>query len=700
MNDPGAPEIDVQALMAQIREEIAPRRGNSPSKAQRQVVDSRPLPTGAAIDPKTRLVRLRDLCHLQDRAFVDAAYRAILNRAPDPNGEEHHLGLLRNGTSKAGVLRKLRDSPEGEVVGAKIDDLTQSDDEHSVKPEEIRMAQLREPSRSHDTEFVDAAYRAVLKRAPDSIGEEHYLGLLRNGASKAEILHRLRHSPEGEAIGAKIVGLMQSDVALAATPPNSPFSRLGDFARLHDTAFVDAAYQAVLNRAPDSIGEEYYLGLLRSGASRAEILGRLRYSTEGKAIGTPIDGLARAYWLDKLARWPVVGRIVGVFMALWALPDSERRLRATANDLARLGAQAGQQCKLVERASRDALGDIKARVSLLADELAARATREETAVIRTAMTELRELVRAFDGSKASVAEMERLHQEVATNKVNRQELALLEDSLTAAIGARPSGEQFDRLTGRCDELGGALAGLRRSKADASQIDMVRAEARMTFHRGIDDVNRTFRNLLESKADEAALADAKSDLEAASKSRMATVMQAVHALDGKKLDAGSLEIIREETKAALSGGLSGLEAAFDFKLASLTEAVRSIEVIREETKAALREGLSGLEVAFGSKLDSLTQPVRLEEAKAALLDELNRLEATFDSRLASLMQELRVIEAQKVDTADVQAIQGQFQSALRAGLEGMTRSIAALAAAKVDRGMVSAMLADYSQGIRK
>jgi hypothetical protein len=108
----------------------------------------------------------------------------------------------------------------------------------------------------------------------------------------------------------------------------------------------------------------------------------------------------------------------------------------------------------------------------------------------------------------------------------------------------------------------------------------------------------------------------------------------------------------------------------------------------------------LEVAFGSRLDNLTQAVRLEESKAALPDELNRLEATFDSRLASLMQELRVVEAKKLDAADVQVIQGQFQSALRAGLEGMTRSIAALAAAKVDRGTVSAMLADYSQGIRK
>src|SRR6266403_2193103 len=81
---------------------------------------------------------------------------------------------------------------------------------------------------------------------------------------------------------------------------------LSDFSQVHDAAFIGAAYRVVLRRDPDPVGAEYYLGLLRSGASKAEILGRLRYSAEGRAIGGPIDGLARAYSADKLARFPVV----------------------------------------------------------------------------------------------------------------------------------------------------------------------------------------------------------------------------------------------------------------------------------------------------------------------------------------------------------------------------------------------------------
>src|SRR6266853_6211393 len=132
--------------------------------------------------------------------------------------------------------------------------------------------------------------------------------------------------------------------------------------------------------------------------------------------------------------------------------------------------------------------DVLARVSRLAEELEGRATREETALIQRAITELRQLVDAFDGNKASVAEVERLHRELAADKVNRQELTSLGNSLTAAVEARPTKRQFDKLLARLDELDAALAGLRRSKADAFRIDAMRAEARTTIHKTIDDVN--------------------------------------------------------------------------------------------------------------------------------------------------------------------------------------------------------------------
>jgi len=60
----------------------------------------------------------------------------------------------------------------------------------------------------NDTEFIDVAYSAILRRPPDENGRSHYLQLLRTGAAtKVEILWTLRSGQEGEAAGVRITGL-------------------------------------------------------------------------------------------------------------------------------------------------------------------------------------------------------------------------------------------------------------------------------------------------------------------------------------------------------------------------------------------------------------------------------------------------------------------------------------------------------------
>jgi len=60
-----------------------------------------------------------------------------------------------------------------------------------------------------DEEFVENAYRAVLRRAPDEQGMAHHVELLRSGvATKVEVLASLRWSPEGNARAVHIDGLL------------------------------------------------------------------------------------------------------------------------------------------------------------------------------------------------------------------------------------------------------------------------------------------------------------------------------------------------------------------------------------------------------------------------------------------------------------------------------------------------------------
>lgn len=60
-------------------------------------------------------------------------------------------------------------------------------------------------------------------------------------------------------------------------------TNLTELLLLHDKQFVTSAYQSLLGRLPDPEGFQYYLGRLRSGISKYEILAQMRFSKEGKA---------------------------------------------------------------------------------------------------------------------------------------------------------------------------------------------------------------------------------------------------------------------------------------------------------------------------------------------------------------------------------------------------------------------------------
>ena len=58
-----------------------------------------------------------------------------------------------------------------------------------------------------DREFIQIAYRVLLRHGPDPAGERSYLELLHSGHHKAEIILRLRYSHEGRTQAVRIRGL-------------------------------------------------------------------------------------------------------------------------------------------------------------------------------------------------------------------------------------------------------------------------------------------------------------------------------------------------------------------------------------------------------------------------------------------------------------------------------------------------------------
>ncbi|MFM0098660.1 FkbM family methyltransferase [Paraburkholderia nemoris] len=117
---------------------------------------------------------------------------------------------------------------------------------------------------------------------------------------------------------------------------SSPILRDGvyhveDLLRLNDIEFIEHAYRAILNRAPDANGLQYYLGRLRLGYSKSGILGQIKRSTEARSSNTEVRGMERIK-LIKWSRLPFVGRFIALFDAD-ADNENRRRVRRIENSL-------------------------------------------------------------------------------------------------------------------------------------------------------------------------------------------------------------------------------------------------------------------------------------------------------------------------------------------------------------------------------
>jgi SAM-dependent methyltransferase len=100
---------------------------------------------------------------------------------------------------------------------------------------------------------------------------------------------------------------------------------LNEFLAYHDEDFVVSAYRGLLGRAPDGAGASPYLERLRTGdLSKVEILGRIRFSKEGRAAAVTVHGLKTAFALRMIRRVPIAGHLVGIIQYVLRLPRMVR----------------------------------------------------------------------------------------------------------------------------------------------------------------------------------------------------------------------------------------------------------------------------------------------------------------------------------------------------------------------------------------
>ena len=97
---------------------------------------------------------------------------------------------------------------------------------------------------------------------------------------------------------------------------------LDELLEWHDADFVRCAFVTILGRQPDAVGEGHYVGRLRAGHSKPQILQDLRKSAEASRHDPGIAGLDRALRLAALQRIPFLGAL---FQWLSKQPDGDSR---------------------------------------------------------------------------------------------------------------------------------------------------------------------------------------------------------------------------------------------------------------------------------------------------------------------------------------------------------------------------------------
>jgi hypothetical protein len=163
--------------------------------------------------------------------------------------------------------------------------------------------------------FVQRAYLALLGRPADPSGYRHNLEKLRAAVPREQVWEDLANSEESHAFRAKWLDAAAPPAAATApvlngatavqpkaapasvqappatpAPPPAP-AHVRDLLQKEGTAFLQAAYLAILGREADPTGLRHYAQRLASGDTREQVLADLRRDPEGKAFNAAIVGL-------------------------------------------------------------------------------------------------------------------------------------------------------------------------------------------------------------------------------------------------------------------------------------------------------------------------------------------------------------------------------------------------------------------------
>lgn len=114
---------------------------------------------------------------------------------------------------------------------------------------------------------------------------------------------------------------------------SAPERALEELLSLHDESFVHQAYEILLGRSPDPDGMNYYLGRVRAGVSKIEIVSQLTLSNEGKLHQAKNSDLQKAVKKYKWLKTSLFGLIFGLFSKRHSGDNIQTQIRLINNKI-------------------------------------------------------------------------------------------------------------------------------------------------------------------------------------------------------------------------------------------------------------------------------------------------------------------------------------------------------------------------------
>jgi hypothetical protein len=183
------------------------------------------------------------LGQLDNTAFIEAVYGAVLAREPDPEGAAFHLSLLEQGVSRIEVSLGILQSPEASNV-------YQTNFPNGIEVPDLSALTV--------VQIFDTAF----DRAPDEPGLLFWREALENGLTAEQLADGIAASEE--------------------------FATL--YGAQDDAGFLTALYANSFGREPDAEGLAFHLSQLGAGADRADVM--LSFTMSGEQAGSFATSIA------------------------------------------------------------------------------------------------------------------------------------------------------------------------------------------------------------------------------------------------------------------------------------------------------------------------------------------------------------------------------------------------------------------------